>query len=258
MRTKQKRVEMIDGIVTEVLRGSNSVQVEVNSGYYDKNAKSYVTEPVTMRIDNPAQVEGLEAGTKVAIFKTSDGKTNLVRNGEWKASDAIMETAKNGKSYDNGVTVIMGRCVSANLVTPKEGQTFSPFLSLWVVTNDHVSHQITINNREPYNKDDIEKAMERFKDYLASDAHGFVPFTGTFVTGNSYKQSENDREVNGKSYHNVERSYSGLLTLGSYQDYEKAPERTYSANRDEAQAEAENTSMDMNAELDYDEEIPFD
>ena len=58
----------------------------------------------------------------------------------------------------------------------------------------------------------------------------------------------------------MERSYSGLLTLGSFQDYEKAPERTYSANRNEEQAQeaVENTSMDMSAELDYDEEIPFE
>lgn len=270
MRTKQRRVEMNDGFVTEVLKGTNSVQVEIESGYYDKTQKEYVKEPITMRLDNPAQAEGLENGMKVAIFKDMNGKVNLVRDGEWKASEPIMvKSEKTGKEYDNGVTVIMGRCVSANLVKPKEGQNFAPFFSMTIVTNDHVRHQIAINNREPYNKDDIEKAMERFKDYLANDKHEFIPFQGTFVTQNSYRQEETDREYNGQTYHNIARSYSSLLALGSFQDYEKAPERSTSRQAEATQEQPEQgSSFDMSAGLaedgfaniadGFDEELPFD
>lgn len=270
MRTQQKRVELYDGLVTKVMKDANSALVSIENGYYNANKKEYVKEEVIKSLDNPAQAEGLENGTKVALF-TVNGKTNLVREGEWKASEAVMAKSKtSGKEYDNGVTVIMGKCINARLVTPKEGQNFEPFFTMAVITNDHTRHNISINNRAPYEADAIEKAMEKFKNFLENDKHGFIPFTGTFVTQKSYKQEEVDREFNGQTYHNVDRSYSGLLALGSYQDYEKAPEKTYTQKKEQSAPEAEqHSSLDMNAELGEDledegfeqveeEELPFD
>lgn len=274
MKMNSKRLTIYDGPVTEILRGANSVQVEINNGRYE-HGQGYVTEPTTVRLDNPAQAEGLEVGQKVAIFKSADGKTNLVREGQWKASESIPVPTKKdpSRTFDQGVTVIMGTCYGVRLIKPKEGQTFEPFLALNVVTSDHVRHNISIKNREPYSTDAIERAMDRFKDYMANDKHEFIPFTGTFVTNMSYRQEELDVERNGRTYHNVDRSYGDLIVTGSYQDYEKAPERSKSQAVAQEQAQTQvqeqaQTSLDTNVELgnddgfapvsDLDEEMPFD
>jgi hypothetical protein len=271
MRAERKNLTFHDGIVTEILAGKNSTQVEIENGHYERG-QGYVKENVTLRLDNPAQAKDLQEGTKVSIVKDAAGKTNLVRDGEWKAGEPIMRKSKNGKEYDIGTTVIMGRCVSARLIEPKEGQDFQPFFAMNVVTNDHVMHRITINNRTPYHEHDIENAMEKFKDYLANDKHDFIPFTGSFVTGNAWKTEEGKYEKNGNTYDTTTRSYNGLDVLGAYQDYEKAPERTSERTITPAykqEAEEAKTSLDTSVEQEagedgfinipdaIEEEVPF-
>ena len=266
MRVNRKNIQLHDGVITDFLKGGNSVQVELKNGYYDGNgSKQYVKENVTLRLDNPAQTEGLKEGDKVAVFKDGNGKVNLVRDGEWKSSGPVMVAGKKdpSKQYDNGVTVIMGRCSSMRLVTPQDPAK-KPFLSVNLSTADRVQHHISIYNREPYEADAIEKTMERFKEYMANEEHAFIPFTGTFITGNAY--SEGEHEYNGKNYQ--DRSYFGMI-YGAYNDYEKA--QAYQPRSQEAAAEqtqeAPSTSMDQNADLadegfvnipdDLDEELPF-
>lgn len=264
MRTEQKRVKLWDGVVSDIMKGANSTQVEIENGRYVKD-QGYVKEKLTKRLDNPAQAEGLEIGQKIAIFTDQEGRTNLVRDGEWKASEPCMVTSKKtGKEYDNGVTVIMGRCISAKLVEPKEGQMFAPFFALNVITKDHVLHRITVNNYDnEMDQDNIERTMRNFQYFMPNDKHSdFIPFTGTFLTGKAYKEGEEQRG----EYTNVERSYSGLIngkSVISY-DYTKynAPERQ-SARDNAAQQAAE---MDVPPEADdgfmnipdgIDEELPF-
>ena len=272
MRAERKNIRIHDGIVTDILRGS-SVQVEIENRYYDaKGSKQMVTEPVTLRLDNPAQAEGLEKGTKVAIFRDEAGRTNLVRDGQWKSGGKVMVASKKdpSKEYDHGSTVIMGKCTSVSMRTPEGKQ---PYLLVNVITDDHTQHHISIYDR-PNSFDDkaIEQAQERFKDFIANDKHGFIPFTGTFVTQNCSREGEH--EYNGNTY--VDRNYFGLTVLGSYQDYTKVEEKQYAKSQtqekegegenDQQQAEQPSTSQDMNAGLDdgfvpqgdYDEELPFD
>lgn len=264
MRTLQRRATLHDGIVKEILRGSASTQIELENGRYEQGS-GYVKESVTLRLDNPAQADGLEIGTKVAIFKDATGKTNLVRDGEWKASDSIKKTGKSGKEYDDGVTVIMGRCIGANLIKPKEGQTFNPFFTLAVLTKDHALHRISINNyNDEYNSDNIEKTMRNFKYFLANDEHSFIPFTGTFLTGKAYKEEETGR---GK-FKNKTYSYAGLLNgknIISY-DYQKYNAPEHSRGQEQEQ-DAADTSLSMDSEIGgdgfmnipdgIDEELPF-
>lgn len=258
MRAQRKNITLYDGKVTDILRGA-SVQVEVENTFYDHAAKEVKTEPVTLRLDNPAQAEGLERGTKVAIFKDAAGRTNLVRDGQWKSGGEILVAGKKDptKQFDNGTTVIMGRCTNAGLRTP-EGK--APYFALNIMTEDHTQHHISIYNHSPYGEDNIEKAQERFKEYLANDTHGFVPFTGTFVTGNSTREGEH--EFKGKVYN--DRNYFGLTVLGLDCDYQKCEARQQSQDATKEAAapaqETPTTSQDMNASLgdDFVPEMDYD
>lgn len=265
MRAQRKNITIHDGKVTEILRGENSTQVELENTFYDRAAKEIKTEPVTLRLDNPAQAEGLAVGTKVAIFRDAAGHTNLVREGQWKSGGECMVAGKKdpSKQYDNGTTVIMGKCTSAGLRTPEGKQ---PFFALNVVTDDHTQHHISIYNRASYDEDAIEKAQDRFKEFLANEQHEFIPFTGTFVTNNCSREGEH--EFKGQTYQ--DRNYFGLTVLGGYNDYVKAAEKQYASPAQEAPVqEAPSTSQDMNAgldagdgfvipaDMDFDEELPF-
>lgn len=262
MKLGQKRCQLQDGIVKGVVIDPNG---KMNMLVFDnkhtvKGSFELATEEVSMRIPNPAQLEGIKEGDKIAVFTDAMGQTNVVRDGEWKETAPIMQTANNGKEYDNGVTVIMGRCVGARLVQPKEGQNFAPFFSLSVVTNDHVMHNISINNRnDAYNANNIENAQKNFAAFLADESKGkaFTPFEGTFITQRAYKEEE---EVNGQ-YTNKKRSYSGILNISNFLvgEFTKALERPARTNEQPAQAQedftpAQETPFDASAEMDMGED----
>lgn len=248
MRANRKQFTIHDGKVTDILRG-NSTQVEIENSYYDGKAKQKVTESVTLKVDNPAQIEGLEKGAKVAIFKDGAGHTNLVRDGEWKSGGPVMVASKShpDRQYDNGVTVIMGKVTSAAKRVGKESGT--PYFSMNIVTADHTQHHISVfNHDDAYNNNNIEEAMKRVQPFLANDEHDFIPFTGTFVTGNS--RSEGEHEYNGQTY--TDRNYVGLLACGGYDELIKVEQRQYNNDKqqDAPTQEAVQTSQDMNASLD--------
>lgn len=267
MKLGQKRCQLQDGIVKGVIidpNGSMNMLVFDNK-HTVKGSFELATEEVSVRIPNPAQLEGLKEGDKVAVFTDASGATNVVRKGEWRESEPIMQKAANGKEYDNGVTVIMGRCISARLVKPKEGQDFDPFFGMRILTNDHIVHNISIKNRnDAYNANNIENALKNFGAFLADDAKGkaFVPFEGTFITQRAYKEEE---KVNGQ-YTNTERSYSGILNIGNFLvgEFEKAPERPARTQEAPAQeqdftpAPEQETPFDASAEMGVDgEEYDF-
>lgn len=250
MRANRKQFTIHDGKLTEILKGSNSTQVEIENTYYDGTKKEKVTEPVTLRLDNPAQAEGLEKGTKIAVFKDGAGHVNLVRDGEWKSGGPVMVNSKShpDRQYDNGVTVIMGKVTSAAKRIGKESGT--PYFSINIVTADHTQHHISVfNHDDDYNRNNIEEAMKRVQPFLENEEHGFIPFTGTFVTRNS--RSEGEHEYNGQTY--TDRNYVGLLACGGYDELIKVEQRSHNDKQQDAptqEAQAEQTSQDMNASLD--------
>lgn len=277
MRANRKQFTIHDGKVTDILKSSSGqVQVEIENAYYDGKQKKEIKEPVTLRVDNPAQVVGLEKGTKVAVFRDAAGHSNLVREGEWKSGGAVMVTSKShpDRQYDNGVTVIMGKVTSAAKRVSKEKGI--PYFSMNIVTADHVQHHISVfNHDDDYNRNNIEDAMKRVQPFLANDEHEFTPFTGTFITGNA--RSEGEHEFNGQTY--TDRNYVGLLACGGYNELTKVEQRSYDNDKqqdapakDTPAQEAPQTSQDMNASLDapadadgfskledmeMDEEMPF-
>lgn len=269
MKLGQKRCQLQDGIVKGVVidpNGKMNMVVFDNQHPAGKGSYERVTEEVSMRIPNPAQLEGIKEGDKIAVFTDALGQTNVVRKGEWRETAPIeQENPNNGKKYDNGVAVIMGRCIGARLVTPKEGQTFSPFFSLSVVTNDHVMHNISINNYTYTDKEtgktveakNIERAQKIFKEFLADGDKAFVPFEGTFITGRAYKEAE---EENGQ-YTNKTRSYSGILNINNFLqgEFTKAPKSASRENAPQQEQDFEDvpeqeTPFDASAEMGMDED----
>lgn len=249
MRANRKQFTIHDGKVTDILRSETSTQVELENSYYDGKKKEKVNEPVTLRLDNPAQAEGLEKGTRVAIFRDAAGHSNLVREGEWKSGGPVMIASKSHpeRQYDNGVTVIMGKVTSAAQRVSKDKGT--PYFSMNIVTADHTQHHISVfNHDDDYNRNNIEEAVKRVQPFLANDEHDFIPFTGTFVTSNA--RSEGEHEYNGQTY--TDRNYVGLLACGGYDELIKVEQKDYSKDgqsQDKAQ-DVPQTSQDMNASLD--------